>query len=170
MDEIERRKVRHLFYLQVDNPLVDICGPEFVGYHLLAGSEFSTQVIAKRDPLERVGNVVQVDGRLMVIEYSDLPDEAARRRNPDGSLKIWAGSIAVHVIDAVLLRRVAGAADALPFHIAQKKSAHIDAAQWGRHSWQEGRHSCLPPEGQEKGRTRTSAPLASSRHCQCAQV
>ena len=40
----------HLFYLQVDNPLVDICGREFVGYHLLAGSEFSTQVIAKRDP------------------------------------------------------------------------------------------------------------------------
>ena len=107
LDDIERRGIRHLFYFQVDNPLVDICGREFVGYHLLAGSEFSTQVIAKRDPLERVGNVVQVDGRLMVIEYSDLPDEAAKRRNADGSLAIWAGSIAVHVMDAALLRRLA---------------------------------------------------------------
>ena len=128
---LERRGIRHLFYFQVDNPLVDICGREFVGYHLLAGSEFSTQVIAKRDPLERVGNVVQVDGRLMVIEYSDLPDDAAGRRNPDGSLAIWAGSIAVHVIDAALLRRLADAAEGLPFHVAHKKVSHLDAA--GKH-------------------------------------
>ena len=108
---------------------MDICGREFSGYHLLAQSEFSTQVIAKRDPLERVGNVVQVDGRLMVIEYSDLPEEAAKRRNADGSLEIWAGSIAVHVMDTALLA-AAGRAwpTGLPFHIAQKKVAHVDAA------------------------------------------
>jgi UDP-N-acetylglucosamine/UDP-N-acetylgalactosamine diphosphorylase len=156
LDDVARRGIRHLFYFQVDNPLVDICGREFVGYHLLAGSELSTQVIAKRDPLERVGNVVQIDGRLMVIEYSDLPDDAAKRRNADGSLAIWAGSIAVHVIDAGLLRRTAGGADipvcpeesgqrgrqeclphrerggspaaGLPFHIAHKKVAHVDSS------------------------------------------
>ena len=126
--DIERRGIRHLFYFQVDNPLVDICGPEFVGYHLLASSELSSQVIAKRDPLERVGNVVEVDDRLMVIEYSDLPDDAAARRNPDGSLAIWAGSIAVHVMDAALLRRLSVAADALPFHVARKKVACIDSS------------------------------------------
>ena len=129
LDDIERRGIGHLFYLQIDNPLVDICGRDFVGYHLLSGSEFSTQVIAKRDPLDRVGNVVQVDNRPMVIEYSDLPDDAARRRNPDGSLAIWAGSIAVHVMDVALLRRLAGAADALPFHIAEKKLSGIDVAE-----------------------------------------
>ncbi|MEN6457838.1 MAG: UDPGP type 1 family protein [Thermoguttaceae bacterium] len=128
LEDIERRGVRHLFYLQVDNPLVDICGPEFLGYHLLSDSEFSSQVVAKQDPLERVGNVVQVDGRLMVIEYSDLPDEAARRRHADGSLAIWAGSIAVHVIDAAFLRRVTEQAESLPFHIAHKKSSYIDAS------------------------------------------
>lgn len=128
LDDIQRRGIHQLFYFQVDNPLVDICGLEFVGYHLAAKSELSTQVIAKRDPLERVGNVVQIDGRLMVIEYSDLPDDAAERRNADGSLTIWAGSIAVHVIDAALLQRLAGSADGLPFHLARKKVLHIDAA------------------------------------------
>lgn len=128
LDQMDQRNIRRLFYLQIDNPLVDICGREFVGYHLLSGSEFSTQVIAKREPLERVGNVVQVDGRLMVIEYSDLPDEAANRRNADGSLAIWAGSIAVHVMDVALLRRLSGKADGLPFHIARKKVPYLDAA------------------------------------------
>jgi len=94
----------------------------------LSGSELSSQVVAKRDPAERVGVVVRVDDRLMVVEYSDLPDAAARRRNADGSLTLWAGSIAVHVFDAAMLRRAAGEADALPFHIARKKVPYIDDA------------------------------------------
>jgi UDP-N-acetylglucosamine/UDP-N-acetylgalactosamine diphosphorylase len=127
LDDMQRRGIEHLFYFQVDNPLVDVCGPEFLGYHLLAESELSTQVIAKQDPLERVGNVVLVDGRLMVIEYSDLADDVAQRRGPDGSLAIWAGSIAVHAIDVRLLRRLAATADGLPFHIARKRVGHLAA-------------------------------------------
>ncbi len=133
MDDARRRGIRHLFYFQVDNPLVDICGLDFLGYHLLSGSEFSSQVIAKRDPLARVGNIVRLaDGRLLMVEYSDLPDELAQRRLPDGSLAIWAGSIAVHVMDLEFLGRMAAATatgtDALPFPRAHKKVAHVDPA------------------------------------------
>jgi len=128
LGRMRQRGIGHLFYLQVDNPLVDVCAAEFIGYHLLSGSEMTTQVIAKREPLERVGNVVQVDGRLRVIEYSDLPDELAERRNPDGSLAIWAGSIAVHALDVAFLERMAAMADALPFHYARKKVPYVDPA------------------------------------------
>jgi UDP-N-acetylglucosamine/UDP-N-acetylgalactosamine diphosphorylase len=132
MDDARRRGLRQLFYFQVDNPLVEIAGPEYIGYHVLAGAEMTTQVIAKRDPLEKVGNVVAVDGRLMVIEYSDLPDDIARTTNPDGSLAIWAGSIAVHVFDLDFLRRAAGQldsqSDVLPFHVAHKRVAYLDPA------------------------------------------
>ena len=105
---------------------MDICGPDFLGYHVLAGSEFSSQVIAKQDPLDKVGNVVQVDGRLHVIEYSDLPKDVAEKRNEDGSLVIWAGSIAVHAIDVDFLGRMAAHADALPFHVAPKRVPYVD--------------------------------------------
>ena len=127
MADAQRRGIRHLFYFQVDNPLVDICGAEYVGYHILSDAEMTSQVIAKRDPLEKVGNVVDVDGRLMVIEYSDLPDDVARKTNSDGSLAIWAGSIAVHVFDLDFLCRAKDQADSLPYHLAQKKVAFIDA-------------------------------------------
>ncbi len=125
--DMRRRGIEQLFYFQVDNPLVDIGGPESVGYHLLSGSELSTQVVAKQEPLEKVGNVVEVDGRLRIIEYSDLPEATARRRNPDGSLAIWAGSIGVHVIQRSFLERVADRGDVLPFHRAAKKVAFLDA-------------------------------------------
>ncbi|MFZ5830327.1 MAG: UTP--glucose-1-phosphate uridylyltransferase [Planctomycetota bacterium] len=126
LQQMSERGIRRLFYFQVDNPLVAICDPEFLGYHLLSGSEMTTQVVAKEDPLDRVGNVVSVDGRTVVVEYSDLPDDVARQREPDGSLRIWAGSIAVHGIEVSLLERCARDAESLPFHIARKTVACVD--------------------------------------------
>jgi UDP-N-acetylglucosamine/UDP-N-acetylgalactosamine diphosphorylase len=121
-----RRGIRHLFYFQVDNPIVQVCDPEFLGYHLLCDSEFTTQVVRKREPLEKVGNVVEVDGRLQVIEYSDLPDDVAGRRAADGSLEIWAGSIAVHAMAISFLERMGQTAAGLPFHRANKKVAYLE--------------------------------------------
>src|SRR4029450_1078438 len=74
----QRRGIEHFFYGQIDNPLTQICDEKLLGSHILAGSEITTQVIRKRHPLERVGNVVSVDNRIQVIEYSDLPDDIAR--------------------------------------------------------------------------------------------
>lgn len=125
--EMAERGIEQLFYFQVDNPLVDICSPDLLGFHLLAQSELTSEVVAKKAPKDRVGNVVKVDGHLRVIEYSDLPDEVAEKRREDGSLAIWAGSIAVHVFDVAFLRRMVSKADALPFHIAHKKVEFLDA-------------------------------------------
>ena len=126
--DMARRGLRHLLYFQVDNPLAEFCDPEFLGYHVLARSEMTSQVVRKSDPLERVGNVVSVDGHLQVIEYSDLPEAVARLTNPDGSLRFWAGSIAVHIFDREFLEQMQSSGSALPFHVAKKKVAHINAA------------------------------------------
>ncbi|HJS08239.1 MAG TPA: UTP--glucose-1-phosphate uridylyltransferase, partial [Pirellulales bacterium] len=93
-----------------------------------AESELSTQVIAKQDPLEKVGNLAMVDGRMTIIEYSDLPEPVAREQNADGSLYLWAGNTGIHVFDMPFLRRMTGTASALPFHLARKKVPYIDAA------------------------------------------
>jgi len=126
--DIQQRDIEQLFYMQVDNPLAQVCDRALIGYHLLAGSELSTQVVAKRTPLDRVGNVALVDGKLRIIEYSDLPDDAAKVCLPDGSLKLWAGNIAVHVFDVAFLARRSQGDSQLPFHIARKKVAYIDAS------------------------------------------
>lgn len=126
--DAQKRGVKHFFYAQIDNPLTQVCDELFLGCHALAGSEMTTQVVRKREPLERVGNVVSIDGRMQVIEYSDLPDESARQTAADGSLKLWAGNLAIHVMDAEFLGRCAKNADALPFHKAHKKVPHIDSA------------------------------------------
>ena len=123
--DLQKRGVTDIFYFQIDNPVIDLCSPEFIGYHLISGSEFSSQVVRKEKPLDRVGNMVMVDGVLRVIEYSDLPDVAANRRKEDGSLAIWAGSIAVHLMNVAFLKAKADYAGSLPFHIAKKKVPYI---------------------------------------------
>ncbi len=120
------RGIEQLFYFQVDNPLVEIADPAFIGYHLLSQSEMSTLVVAKQDPSEKVGVLVEIDGQVRVLEYSDLPPEAAERRTPDGSLALWAGNTAVHVFERSFLERVESQASALPFHLAFKAVPFID--------------------------------------------
>jgi UDP-N-acetylglucosamine/UDP-N-acetylgalactosamine diphosphorylase len=123
---LKERSIRHFSYFQVDSPVAHVCDPELLGYHLLTGSEMTTEVVAKLDPLDRVGNFVRADGQARIIEYSDLPDDAARRTHADGSLVLWAGNIAVHVMDLEFLDRVARSAEALPFHRAEKKVPFLD--------------------------------------------
>jgi UDP-N-acetylglucosamine/UDP-N-acetylgalactosamine diphosphorylase len=120
------RGIAHLAYIQVDNPLANLCEPELIGHHLMAASEMTTQVVRKRYPMEKVGNVVLVDGQVQIIEYSDLPTPAAEAVNKDGSLKLWAGNIAVHLFGVDFLRGVAAQADSLPFHRALKKVPYCD--------------------------------------------
>ncbi|TWT79346.1 putative uridylyltransferase [Planctomycetes bacterium CA13] len=126
--DAKKRGVKHLAYIQVDNPLVNLCDPTLIGHHLMSRSELTTQVIRKRYPMEKVGNIAIADGRVQVIEYSDLPEQAAEARDADGELKLWAGSIGVHVIDVDFLVRIASQASALPFHRASKKVPYRNEA------------------------------------------
>lgn len=125
--DAKSRGIEVFYYAQVDNPLAQLCDPELIGYHLLAGSQMTTQVVQKRFATEKVGNVVSIDGQVQIIEYSDLPLEAAEQTNADGSLKLWAGNMAIHVFDRDFLDSVVDSADGLPFHRAHKKVAFVDS-------------------------------------------
>ncbi len=126
LEDCRRRGLQVLFYGQIDNPLLQVCDPLLLGSHQLAKSEMTTQVVRKREPLERVGVLVAADDGVQMIEYSDLPEANARETLPDGSLKFWAGNLAVHVFDVALLQQASQLKDALPFHIAHKKTPHLD--------------------------------------------
>jgi len=127
LTDMADRGVEYISYFQVDNPLVPPVDPVFLGYHADAGSEMSSKMARKRDPGEKLGVFCLSQGRLRVIEYSDLPDDLAEARHQDGTLRFEAGSIAIHVIDRAMVERLtAGGAFALPFHRAEKKVPCVD--------------------------------------------
>ena len=126
LDDMRRRGIKHLFYFQVDNPLAPICDAELIGFHILAQSELTSLAVAKQSPQERLGNFVMIDERVSVIEYSDFPDDVAEKRDENGNLVFWAGSVAIHVFDVGFLERSLKLKDMLPFHVAHKKAEYVD--------------------------------------------
>lgn len=126
IDDMRKRGVEYLHYHQVDNPSAIVCDPEFIGLHAVRKSEMSTKVVAKRSASEKMGVVVDVDGKTQIIEYSDLPDDIAAKTGDDGEPLLWAGNTAIHVFDRAFLERMAAMSDALPFHVAHKKVEYLD--------------------------------------------
>jgi len=119
--ELEARGIRLLSYYQVDNPLVNIADPVFLGLHDLRGAEMSCKVLAKRGPDERAGTVGRLGGRTRVIEYIEVDPWHRDQRDPRGELVYWAASIGMHVLSVDFVRRVAADAErVLPYHASAK--------------------------------------------------
>jgi UDP-N-acetylglucosamine/UDP-N-acetylgalactosamine diphosphorylase len=126
LQDMKQRGIEFVSYFQVDNPLIKILDPLFIGLHALDQAQMSSKAVLKTEPKEKVGNFCMADGRLTVIEYSDLPDELAEKRNPDGSLLFHLGSIAIHIINTAFVEKLNAKGFSLPLHRAVKKIPHID--------------------------------------------
>ncbi len=126
LEMLRQRAIDTVFYFQVDNPLVKIADPVFLGQHLEHRSEVSSKVVPKLGPTDKMGNFVQVAGRCAMIEYSDLPEQLARQTDEAGRLRIWAGNPAIHIFDRDFLQRMTQGQGQLPFHLARKKVPCMD--------------------------------------------
>lgn len=126
LGDLEERGIDLVMTFQVDNPLMRPADPEFIGAHLLARAEMSTLVVAKQSAAERMGVMATVDGRAALVEYTDLPDDLARRTDEAGGLMYWAGSTGVHCLDRAFATRLATGQAAMPFHRADKRVPTVD--------------------------------------------
>ncbi len=108
-------------YFQVDNPLVTVADPRFIGHHISKDADFSCKVIPKRDPQEGLGIAVLRAGRPVIVEYIDVPEDTAAQRLPSGQLVYLYGSIAIHMISVPFAERVGTDRSALPWHLARKQ-------------------------------------------------
>ncbi|MGP1309457.1 MAG: UTP--glucose-1-phosphate uridylyltransferase [Phycisphaerales bacterium] len=125
--------VEHLSYCQVDNPIVRVVDPLFMGLHATAddsSGEMSSKMVLKTNPAEKVGVFAQSAGKTHVMEYSDLPANMADATDRDGTLLFKAANIAVHALSLAFIEKLTSgdAEDALPYHRAEKKVPHVDLA------------------------------------------
>jgi UDP-N-acetylglucosamine/UDP-N-acetylgalactosamine diphosphorylase len=127
LDRMKAENVEYISYFQVDNPLISVVNPLFIGLHHLENSEMSAIMLSKTGPYEKLGNFCMSGDKLQIIEYSDLPDDLAEARNPDGSLRFIAGSPAIHVISRDFVEHLtSGGRLNLPWHRADKKVPYIN--------------------------------------------
>lgn len=127
LDRMKQEGTDIISYFQVDNPLVHVVDPLFIGMHIQENAQMSAVMLSKTGPFEKLGNFCVSDGRLQIIEYSDLPEELAQKRNADGTLAFVAGSPAIHLIQRDFVEALTSSGTlSLPWHRADKKIPFID--------------------------------------------
>ncbi len=104
---------------QVDNPLLQVVDPDFLGRLLAGDASLATKVILKERPEQKLGVLVRRAGKAAIVEYSELPADLAAARDPDGRLTYRLGSVGAHAFRLAFLRREL--ARDLPLHTAKKE-------------------------------------------------
>ncbi len=127
LEDMRKRGIEYISFFQIDNPLVSVVNPLLIGLHCLEKSEMSSIMLSKTGPSEKLGNFCVSNGRLMIIEYSDMPIELAEKTDASGNLCFVAGSPAIHVISRKFVERLTqDGSISLPWHRAEKKVSYID--------------------------------------------
>lgn len=129
LDDIVQRGIKHLHMYCVDNALVKVADPVFLGFSIQRKFELATKVVRKRDAGESVGLIVLDEDtkRPCVIEYSEITPELANKTEANDSSKLFlrAANIVNHYYSVDLLKKKipewTSSQEFLPFHIAKKK-------------------------------------------------
>jgi len=126
LSDLESRKVLYVHAYCVDNCLVRVADPVFVGYGINKQADCAAKVVPKAYPTESVGVVAKRDGKYNVVEYSEISTAQAEARDATtGELLFRAGNIANHFYTTAFLRGVSAFEEDLAFHIARKKIPHV---------------------------------------------
>lgn len=122
--DMQKRGVEYLFFYSVDNALVKICDPHFIGFTMQSQLPAASKAVTKASPQEKVGVLCLRNGRPSVVEYSEMTDEMITAQNESGELLFNSANIAVHLFKTSFLQK--HASSALPYHLAHKKITYTN--------------------------------------------
>jgi UDP-N-acetylglucosamine/UDP-N-acetylgalactosamine diphosphorylase len=123
---MREKGIKHIHIYGVDNCLVRVADPAFIGVCLTRGTEAGVKVVRKTIPTESVGVIARRGPAFGVVEYSELSKEKSELRAPDGGLAFRAANIVNHYFTLDFLERVEAMERKMAFHIARKKIPTVD--------------------------------------------
>lgn len=123
VEDMRKRGVEWIFVGGIDNVLVKLCDPLFVGFLAKNGYRLGGKSLIKRDAKEKAGVFCKRDGRPYVVEYTEISDEMAELRDSQGTFVYGDAHILCNMfrIDALEAMGSKG----LPYHVAVKKASYV---------------------------------------------
>ena len=119
-----KRNIRNIQIVSVDNPAANPADPALLGYSLEKQLDLVCKAVVKQSPDEKVGVFARRNGKLAVIEYSDIDAELGNSKKEDGTLAFGLASINVFCFSLDYIKEITRQLDDpffLPYHTALKK-------------------------------------------------
>jgi len=133
--DMKKRGIKHVHAYCVDNSLVKVADPVFIGFAASKDVDVATKVVRKRNATESVGLILLKNGKPDVVEYSEIDSgtaEAKDEKNKD-ILKFRAANIVNHYYTTRYLETIPEWMNSLPHHVAKKKIPYCDATTGEQH-------------------------------------
>jgi UDP-N-acetylglucosamine/UDP-N-acetylgalactosamine diphosphorylase len=129
MGNMKERGIEHIHAYCVDNCLVKVADPVFIGFSAEKDVDIATKVVRKRNATESVGLILLKNGKPDVVEYSEIDSLTAEAMDPKqpSVLKFRAANIVNHYYSFRFLESIPRWADKLPHHVARKKIPYVDS-------------------------------------------
>ncbi|KAK2736411.1 UDP-N-acetylglucosamine pyrophosphorylase [Myotisia sp. PD_48] len=127
-DDMKKRGIKHIHAYCVDNCLVKVADPTFIGFAASKDVDIATKVVRKRNATESVGLILLKNGKPGVVEYSEIDQATAEAQDPKqpGVLKFRAANIVNHYYSFRFLETIESWASTIPHHVARKKIPYFD--------------------------------------------
>ncbi|KAI7815179.1 UDP-N-acetylhexosamine pyrophosphorylase-like protein [Rhyzopertha dominica] len=127
LEDMEKRGIQYVHTYSVDNLLVKVADPIFVGYCVHRRAECGAKVVRKNSPSEPLGVICEVDGHFQVVEYSEVTEKTSKLTDSEGNLVFSAGNICNHFFTVKFLCDIANQYEKeLKLHVAKKKVPYVD--------------------------------------------
>lgn len=125
---MRKRGIQHIHAYCVDNCLVKVADPAFIGFAASKDVDVATKVVRKRSAKESVGLILLKNGKPDVVEYSEIDSDTAEAKDSHQPeiLKFRAANIVNHYYSFRFLETIENWCYELPYHVARKKIPYFD--------------------------------------------
>ena len=124
LEDMISRNIEYIFFYGVDNALVRVCDPYFVGFAIDSGKDIASKAVLKAHSGEKVGVYAYRNKKPSIIEYTELPSDLAQAEDDSGQLKYGSANIVTHLFKADFLSQALD--KKTPYHVAHKAVEYTD--------------------------------------------
>lgn len=124
IDDMKSKKIKWIFIGSVDNLLVKYVDTLLLGLAIKQNVNIATRTVIKNSPNERVGVLCKKNGRVKVIEYTEVPKEMMVATDEAGEFLYGESHIMCNLFSLDAIEKAS--TKELKYHVAVKKIKYID--------------------------------------------
>ena len=124
IDDMKSKNIKWIFIGSVDNLLVKYVDTLLLGLAIKQNVNIATRTVIKNSPNERVGVLCKKNGKVKVIEYTEVPKEMRVATDEAGEFLYGESHIMCNLFSLEAIEKAS--TKELKYHVAVKKIKYID--------------------------------------------